>query len=232
MVTGDRPSTTIPKWSLALLSEEDAQKISLAVAEAEKNTLGEIVPIIVKSSSTLGNLKETLMFMLLSIFMIGELQYMPIFDFAGQALVTGVLFGVAAVLAILLSKSLWIQRILLPKKDQILQVSRRAELEFYHAGVQSTKMKTGILLFLSVMEKRAVVLADQAINSKVPKETWDQVCQMMIEGIKKGETAEGICKAIQRSGELLAKEFPAPSESGKNDQNNPNELSNQLILKE
>jgi putative membrane protein len=142
---------------------------------------------------------------------------------------TWLLFLISAFCLLLsfpLSRLACVQRLFVPQGDQAFQVEARALLEFYLAGVASTRGRTGILLFISLMERKAVVLADEAISKKLPRETWAEICKGMIEGIQHGQTSDGLIGAIRRSGELLAQNFPNGPEE------NINELSNQLILKE
>jgi putative membrane protein len=66
----------------------------------------------------------------------------------------------------------------------------------------------GILLFVSVYERQAVVLADKGINLKVAPETWQQVVDLVVEGIRDGRPAEGLCEAVTRCGQIVSSQFP------------------------
>ena len=218
-------SPVIPAWARHFLRPSDLAKIQEAVTNAEKNTTGEIIPMVVRRSSFGGHLPVLLTLILIVVVLVFEVPQLEIFDGLGAhwalILVSALCFG----LGHLLSKLSLIQRWLTPKLDQAAQVEARAELEFHRLGITGTAGLTGILLFISLMERRAVVLADQGISAKMSKEAWAEICQLMVQPIGKGKTAEGICRGIHRSGELLTKEFPLHGE-------NSDELSNQLILKE
>ena len=145
-----------------------------------------------------------------------------------EASFSWILFAVAAasyLLSIPLAKTVWMQRLFVPITDQAFQVEARALLEFYQSKTNQTKEHTGVLLFLSLMERKAVILADEGIAKKLPPETWSKICQELVQGIGSGKTADVLITAIERSGELLAKHFPPTAI-------NQHELSNQLILKE
>jgi putative membrane protein len=214
-----------PKWAKNFITPDEAHRVSEAVAQVETKTRGEIVPIIVHSSSSVGHVSWSLTFVLLVSLLVFEVPHFQFFHQWNATwlmfLIAGLCFGVARIL----SRFDWVQRLLVPQSDQVFQVEERALLEFYQAGVTGTQERTGILLFISLMERKAVVLADHAISERLPKETWEEICRGMIEGIRKGQTAESLIQAIHRSGELLAEHFPHRQE-------NENELSNQLILKE
>lgn len=215
----------IPLWAHDILHERDFDKISEAVKHAEATTLGEIVPMIVKRSSVASYLP----FQITLVMLVGILVLqVPQADFFAQFNAYWVLFFMAALcygLSILLSHSYLFQRFFIPVRDQIFQVEARAHLEFYRQGLNRTKKHTGVLLFVSLMERRAVVLADEAIAQKLPHDTWTQVCLMLVDGVKKGQTGEGFSNAIKKCGEHLTQHFPSHGSKG-------NELGNQLILKE
>ncbi len=215
-----------PQWIHGFITPEEGERISAAVAQIETRTSGEVVPMIVRRSSAIGHVPWLLTLILLVIILVFEV---PHWDFFAEMNATWLLFLLSALcflISIPLSRWKWVQRLLVPRADQSFQVEERALIEFYASGVTGTKAKTGILIFISLMERKAVILADQAISDRLPKETWAQICQSMVELIRQDKTAEALLHAIERSGELLAEHFPhGPGE-------NINELSNLLILKE
>lgn len=213
------------KWIHGFLKAGEADQVSAAVARAESKTTGEIVPVIVRRSSAIGHVPFLLTLILLVTLMVFEI---PQSRWLAAYNLTWILFFVAILcfaISIPLSKWVWVQRLLVPRDDQSFQVDERALLEFYETGIVNTKARTGILLFLSLMERKAVVLADEAIAKKLPPETWQNICQEMVAGIKRGETASGLIRAIETCGDILAQHFPP-------DQANPNELKDHLVIKE
>jgi len=103
------------------------------------------------------------------------------------------------------------------------KVRRRAELAFYEHGLHKTREGTGILIMASLLERRVQVLADKAINDRVPPGTWDTLVNDLVKGIKDGRPTEAFCEAIAKCGDLLAEHFPArPGD-------NPDELDDDLI---
>lgn len=214
-----------PSWAKGFVTPEEAQKISETVAKVETKTAGEIVPMIVHRSSVIGHIPMLLTLAFLVTLLVFEVPHMNFFSGLSRAwllfLISGLCFGIS----IPLSRLAWVQRLMVSQADQIFEVEERALLEFYQAGISSTRGQTGILIFLSLMERKAVVLADEAISKKLPQEVWSQICKDLVECIKKGKTAEGLNQAVLRSGELLAQHFPHGPQ-------NDNELSNHLILKE
>jgi len=214
-----------PRWAKGFVTPDEAHKISETVAKMEMKTAGEIVPIIVQRSSMIGHIPYLLTLIFLVVLLVFEVPHLEFFSELNTAWLLFLISGLCFFLSIPLARLTWVQRLLIPQSDQTFEVEERALLEFYQARIHSTRGKTGILIFLSLMERKAVVLADEAISKKLPRETWAQICLDLVEGIKMGRTVEGMNHAIQRSGELLAQHFPHGPE-------NDNELSNHLILKE
>lgn len=215
------------KWLRSRLSPEEGKAIEEAIKKAEQKTSGEIVPLIVRRSSTIGHVPLCLLLLLtnMSLILEGGIQFYT----QSPLLLSSPLFMLGALVTLLLLTRIlspleWVQRILTPRQDQALQVNQRAEIEFFEAHMGETQAATGILLMLSLMEHRAVVLADKAINDKLPPDTWHQVIGEMTYGIKSQNISQGMIAGIHRCGELLAQHFPLPP-------NDTNELSNQLIIK-
>lgn len=218
--------TKVPTWLKKHLKAAELERIERAVAEAEKGTSGEIVPMIVRQSSTTGHVPLAVLLVLV---VIAQWFHVPehLFELTGLSawIWWVVLLVVAFPVSSYIAKFDAIERWFTPRDDQALQVNARAELEFYEHGIGQTRGATGILIFASLMEHRVVVLADRAISEKLPPETWQGVVALLTSGIRSGDLAEGFSRAIRQCGELLAGHFPA-------DEANRNELRNHLIIKE
>ncbi len=215
----------IPDWSKAYLKAERVELIVDAIKKAEAKTSGEIVPMIVRRSSTVGHVPVILLSLMVALFFAldGPGRQADIFGehwawyLADIALLTMV--------SALFARLHWVQRLLTTRSDQDDQVDMRAEIEFYESNIKNTKGATGIFLFASLMERRAVVLADKAVSDKVPKEAWQEVCDLLVGGIKRGNMGLAFSAAIAKCGEILAPEFPIQPDD-------VNELKDQLIIKE
>lgn len=214
----------VPGWARGFMSDQEALKIKEAITRVETKTQGEVVSMIVERSSMIGHIPYLLTLIFLVILLVFEVPHLEFFATWNAGWLLLLISALCYLISIPMSRWAWVQRFLIPRADQEFEVEERALLEFYQAGITSTKGRTGILIFISLMERKAVILADEAISKKLPQEIWAQLCQDLVEAIKKGKTADGMIKTIQRSGELLIQHFPAGSE-------NHNELSNHLILK-
>jgi putative membrane protein len=126
--------------------------------------------------------------------------------------------------AIYCSGQPWVRRLLTSERALARGVETRALVEFYQAGLEKTDGSTGVLIFVSLAEHQAVVLADRGIASKLSPNVWESVIQDISSFARGGRLGLGLQKAVEQVGSILAEYFPS---SG----NNPNELKDQLIIK-
>jgi putative membrane protein len=203
------------------ITQADRDKVSQAVLEAEKHTTGEIVPMIVAQSDDYSGARWRLAVAgalfagFLAYFFLGDYDSVWILYAQIPGLYLGYALGnVGAILRPFM---------LSDKIDE--EVNQRALQAFYEHRLHHTQDRTAILIMVSLLEHRVEILADAGINAKVPKDTWQTIVNDMIASIKTNDLSEGICIAVRECGDILAKDFP-----GQHD--NPDELSNKLIIEE
>jgi putative membrane protein len=216
----------VPDWASAILGADGHAQVEAAIGKAEATTSGEIIPVLVRRSSTVGHVPVLAFALLLAAMLMIELPSRLGDAFGGHELLwMAATWLLAFVGALLLARLDSVQRLLIPQIDEIRQVERRAQLEFYELELSKTEQRTGVLLMVSLMEHRAVVLADHGISEKLDETAWQEVVDLMIEGVKSGDLAAGMSKAVLRCGELLTPHFPI----AKGDEN---ELHDHLVIKE
>lgn len=194
------------------LSDADRTRIRDAVRRAERCTAGEIVPFVVECSGryeaaiwrgagiaalvTLGAVA-----LLLRFYQGWGLPWL--YDGRGPAvamLVAGA-FGAVAAGSIPPLKRLLAGRARLERA-----VSTRAGRAFVDEEVFATRDRTGILLFVSLFERRIEVLADAGIHERVEPEAWNALVRQIRDGARAGSLADGLVGAIERCGDLLERE--------------------------
>ncbi|TAJ98979.1 hypothetical protein EPO44_10815 [bacterium] len=186
---------------------KEKEKIRQAVMAAEKRTSGEIVPMIVGTSSRYAEVE-----------LVGLI--VGLVTGTAAALIFGYSWGIAetelawplfgAGLGFILCRLPSIKRRLILKKRIAEAVHLRALAAFTAHGLHYTKAHTGILIFASLFERRVVVLADRGIHEKVRDGTWDEVVQIFTSGLKSKDGCAAFCAAIERCGDILATHFPRP----------------------
>lgn len=87
-------------------------------------------------------------------------------------------------------------------------VMQRAVRAFYEKGLYKTKKNTGVLFFLSLLERKVWVLADKGIYEKIEQETLNKFAKIVSQGIKDSRACDALCEAIKEAGALLAQYFP------------------------
>ena len=84
------------------------------------------------------------------------------------------------------------------------RVHQRAVAAFLEQEVFKTGARTGILVFLSLLERRVVILADKGISVRVEQHEWDAIAAGVVTGMRRGEPGPTLAAAIRRCGQLLA----------------------------
>ncbi|MNT25771.1 hypothetical protein D3C72_1613110 [compost metagenome] len=181
--------------------------------------------MIVKRSSSVGHVPLTLTLLMLLLIVVLEIPYSEWLWVRPWVWAWPVVIVVIYALSHVIAKIHFVQKIFVPEKDEVEQVHQRAQLEFFSNRIHRTQDGTGILIFVSAMEKKAVILADEGIAKKLPPETWDVVLNDLRVHLHKGDWASAYKAAISRSGDLLKTHFPVSGE-------NHNELMNHLIIKD
>jgi putative membrane protein len=87
-------------------------------------------------------------------------------------------------------------------------VRQRAERAFFEKGLYKTKKNTGVLFFLSLLERKVWILADKGIYEKMDQETLNRFAIEVSRGVREGRACEVLSQAIQEIGALLSKHFP------------------------
>ena len=74
--------------------------------------------------------------------------------------------------------------------------------------MHKTKLRNGVLIYLSLKDHKFAILGDAGINAKVPEDFWDSTKQAMLEEFQENRLTEGIIKGITMAGEKLKEHFP------------------------
>jgi putative membrane protein len=197
------------RWARRTVNAEEAKKIHAAVREAEKSCGAEFVPVIVRRSSAVGHIGLTIGLILLlgryffrfAVPQGADAAWLPWFYPLAEAVIAGALGWFFSTFS-------FVQRLFVPRLDRHQGVDRRSRLEFYKHHVESSVSGHAVLLFLSLMERQAVVLCGPAIAKKIPAKDWQGIVKVMTAGASNGRLAEGMAEAIAKSAELVRKHVP------------------------
>lgn len=192
------------------MTEADLNRIKEAVVTAEKQTSGEIVPYIVSRSASheVAVWRGAGLFALLAYAVVLGVRWFS--GWGGSQLTEGLIPVLLIIVAAVIGAALvhWIPAAKRRFAGQVrlaLATHRRAMQAFVEKEVFSTRERTGILLFVSLLEHRIEVVGDAGINAKVDTDDWIGVVTTIQQHIKTGQLAEGLVQGIHECGHLLEK---------------------------
>ena len=110
--------------------------------------------------------------------------------------------------ALLILKWMPLRLALTPGATKHRRVRRRAVTVFRAAAERRTEGRTGILIYLSMAERRAEIVADEAILKVTDEHTWGEAMAALLVEVRAGRPGDGIVAAIERVGGVLAEHFP------------------------
>lgn len=207
------------------LSEAERQKVTAAINAAEAGTTGEIVVVAARESD--------------------DYIHVPIHIAAGVALALPLLGWVwaqfypwdetlslwwifvaqlAVFIAVALALSLpAIRRAITPTSLKHKYAHRNAAAQFLATNIAATTQRTGVLIFVSLLERYVEVIGDEAIAAKLSQGDWQKIIDEMIPLLGAKRTSDALVLGVQHAGVLLAKNFPATLHV-------KNELPNRFIV--
>jgi putative membrane protein len=208
---------------MARLSEADHAKVSTAIAAAEARSNGEIVAVATDLSDNYHDaaLHWALVVLVSTLAIFAAVPSLLHFWFEillggwrleptlGELLTLLLVLSVAKFTAVLLIlKYMPLRLALTPGATKSRRVRRRAIEIFKAAAERRTTGRTGILIYLSMGEHRAEIVADEAITAVTTPDTWGEAMAALIEHVRDGRPGDGIVAAVERVGAVLAEHFP------------------------
>jgi putative membrane protein len=201
-----------------MIEEADMQRIVDAIRAAEARTAGEIFCVIAHASSSyrLVPIAWAAMVALLVPLLLIYLTNWP----------AGAIYMLQLAAFIITAAVLLVPAVrfrVVPKQAMRRRAHAEAIRQFLAHGMHLTERRTGVLIFASVAERYAEIVADAGINAKVAPGVWEDAIAALIGAIKEGRPADGFIAAVERCGTVLARHFPPGAI-------NPDELPNKLVV--
>jgi putative membrane protein len=205
-------------WKASFLAS-DLAAVNQAVKEAEGVTSAEIVPVIARSSGRYDRPEDTIgvwtgVVLMCVVWMVLPAEETglgswsethPLWHLA--ALIVAMLFGFLAG-AFLGSRCDWLTALFTPRQQMLDEVRRRSQAVFYDSRVHHTAGSTGILLYVSLMERMAAVLADEVVLQKLGQARIDLLCRDFTRRLHNSSPTKALCETTRELGEALHPVLP------------------------
>ncbi len=191
-----------------LIDAEGRARLEAAITELERTTEGEVVLVVVGACDEYGSVGwrvgvtfAAIAYLAAGLF-VAPLPHWAYLAIEALAVLAG--HGVARIEAV--------RRVLLPRALVEQRLAERARRAFAERGLERTRGRTGVLLLVSTLERRVAVLGDSGIHAALdPDESWQQVIDLAVDGLRGGRAVEGLEAALRRCGEMLARHVPPRS---------------------
>jgi putative membrane protein len=187
------------------LGEDDQRRVRAAIADVEMHTVGEIVPVVLERSD---RHPSAHWLCALCTLLIGSAlleAHLPWTKPHWLLLSQFALGAIGYVLAELLPD---VKRLFVAESRATEMAEEQALQEFHRLGLYKTRAATGVLIFVSLFERRVIVLGDSGIHAKVGDDHWLTVQRAILDGIARGSLSDGLVSGIRLCGGVLAQHFP------------------------
>lgn len=202
-----------------MMTQAEIAQVEQAIGAMELQTNGELLVVLLGRSHSYWPQRALAVASLLLVSSLLLVTLEPSISLLDVVLLQGWL----AVASYWLLGRAWLLSRLLGANQRQKAVAQRARQLFVNHGVGHTKDKTGILLLVSMLERRVYILADSGIDRYIGSQGWQQYVDQVVEGIAQQRLADALCATIGAIGQLLARYVPKTEEDR-------NELPNQVVL--
>jgi putative membrane protein len=194
---------------MSSISAQDRDRISAAIHDAESRTSGEIVCVLARQSTD-----ATALPILLAALVALVLPW-PLVAFT--AMPVNLILLLQLVVFVGLTMLLCLPRVriaLVPRAARRAAAHRMAMEQFMVRGIGRKADRTGVLIFVSMAERYARIVADRAIAERVSNREWQHAVDALIAHTRHGRIADGFIAAIEICGRVMEEHFPRSQASG------------------
>ncbi len=188
---------------MSLVNEADRQKIADAIRAAEAQTSGEVVAVIAPESATYLSVPALVAAL---VALLVPWPFIHFTWFTVQWIYVMQLLVFLALLAILMPRP--IRYRIVPKTIQRKRAHGRAIEQFLVHELDSSVGRSGVLVYVSVAERYAEIIADQGLHGKVSPAEWQAIVDEMTALIGREKPGDAIAGAVTRVGAIMATHFP------------------------
>ncbi|WP_309082647.1 TPM domain-containing protein [Chelativorans sp.] len=205
-----------------ILTGEERARVAEAIRQAEGRTSGEIYCVLARASDSYffpAAFFVSLSILLFSLLASFFLHHWWISVRPGSLVMTQLAAIGAALLLLEVFPRLRIHFV--PRRLRYRRAHDNALRQFLSRNIHATGGRTGALIFVSLAERYAEVVADAGIGARVPQERWNEAVAILIRHAAGSRLADGLVEAVQIVGTELSTHFPPGTV-------NPDELDNHV----
>ena len=186
------------------ITDQDRARIATAIHAAEQKTAGDIVCVLMRSSSSYSYapLLWASFVALLSPWLLVFATQLSVVRILAVQVVVFVAVGLVLMWAPL-------RMALVPRAVKRTRAHRAGMEQFFARGIAQTKNRMGVMIFVSLAEHYAHVVADDGIAARVDHAVWRETVDALTAQIAQGRIADGFVAAIDRCGVVMAQIAPA-----------------------
>ncbi|MGQ0444938.1 MAG: TPM domain-containing protein [Beijerinckiaceae bacterium] len=188
---------------MAQLSGEELRRVGAAIKAAEATTAGEIVCVLAQASSdykSYATAWSALIALIAPWFLIAVSNLSVHEIFLAQIVIFVALYSI-------LSESA-LSRVLVPRRVRRAEAHRAAMEQFMIRGMARKKNRAGVLIFVSLYEHYARIVAGDGIAAKVHQAVWQDAIDALLDHMREERIADGFVIAVEKCGRVLAEHFP------------------------
>lgn len=216
-----------------LFTADQRAEIERAVAEVEAKTACEILPVVASASGRYDRAEDILGFWFTLLSVSALWFFFPptkpdVGSWAESTFLSLSVLIFVMIMAFLIGIFLAshfgaIRKLFTPKKQMQDEVAARARTIFFDQRIHHTEQRVGLLIYVSIYERMAVILGDQAVFDKLGQSELDRLCQLLTQSLRNVDYTTAICRTIHEVGKQWKE--PLPMTEG-----DKNELRNALVV--
>jgi putative membrane protein len=216
----------------SVFSEADHHRVAQAIQQAESRTSAELVAVVADSSGRYERAEDIVGLWVGLLALSGAWLWGQGVEPAawggwrltlGLPAVVGLVLGGWLVGVLLAHRVDALRRLFTPRGELEAEAERAAQAAFFAHNVHHTEGSTGLLVYLSLFERTAVVLADAQVLEKLGQERLDALCAGLVAELRQGAYADGLCRTLEQAGLALAEVLPRREDDR-------DELPNKLVV--
>lgn len=185
------------------MTEDDHKRIADAIRAAEARTSGEIVCVMAHACSNYAHI-PVLWAAFLALATPWPLIVVTLWPAQWIFLAQLLVFAVAAA-ALSVPQ---VRMALVPGPMRRARAHNMALQQFLARGLTRTRDRSGVLVFVSLAERYARIIADEGIAAKVPSAAWQEAVRGLVDEVRGGNIGSGFAYAIGKCADVLAEHFP------------------------